>query len=399
MAARDTPIVEAVVTPRFDIFYALYTLTVDASSPLGEWKEAARGRSSRDLDRIGQRLAPLPIFWPLLADALQRVPGEISFDEIVKFLERIPPPDLQRDVLSGIFHDVATVGTLVSARRSLKQVLGDEDLHGAELAGHFGLRPYSAESAAVKAILYLLNEPESYRNDLVSALRFFWENGFGEDWTSIEPQLRAEAASVRKTGRESKPEAVLSELELPIAFDDRAGEIRPGAGSPIRYSRIERCYVVPSAFNTRKWWAKYETKNGKFAVYLPAFVRVRIPGRADRQTQKMDARPGPAVRVDAESVFRALGDTTRYAIASILARKPTTSSELARSLKVSKPTITHHVQTLRAAGLLSEESAGGSTMLTLRQDTLEALSAAAVSQLFDSTADLALSTTRKRRTS
>ncbi|HJQ53508.1 MAG TPA: helix-turn-helix domain-containing protein [Gemmatimonadaceae bacterium] len=399
MAARDSLIVEAVVTPRFDIFYALYTLTADASSPLGEWKEAARQRLSRDLDRIGQRLAPLPIFWPLLADALQRVPGEISFDEIVKFLERIPPADLQRDVLSGIFHDGATVEALVSARRSLKQVLGDEDLHGTELAGHFGLRPYSAESAAVKTIAYLLNEPEEYRNDLVSALRLFWENGFGEDWTSIEPQLRAEVVSVRKVGAESKPEAVLGELDLPIAFDDVAREIRPRAGSPIRYSRIDRCYVVPSAFNTRKWWAKYETKNGTFAVYLPAFVRVRIANLVDREKPKTNAQSAPAVRVDAEAVFRALGDTTRYAIASILARKPTTSAELARSLKVSKPTITHHVQTLRAAGLLSEETAGGSTMLTLRQDTLAALSAAAVSQLFESTADLALATTRKRRTS
>lgn len=398
MAARDSLIVEAVVTPRFDIFYALYTLAAETSSPLDEWKEAARRRSSRDLDRIAQRLAPLPIFWPLLADALQGVPGEISFDEIVKVLQQAPPFDLQRDILSGIFHDAATVDTLVSTRRSLKQVLGDEDLHGAELAGHFGLRPYSAESAAVKAIAYLLNEPDAYRNDLVSALRLFWENGFREDWDSIEPQLRAEAMPIRKASRQSKPEALLSEIDLPVAFDDGAGEIRPRAGSPIRYIRIDRCFVAPSAFNTRKWWAKYETKNGKFVVYLPASVRVRMASPVDRHTAKAEARSDRALRIDAESVFRALGDTTRYAIASILARKPTTSAELARSLKVSKPTITHHVQTLRAAGLLSEESAGGSTMLTLRQDTLAALSAAAVAQLFDSTADLALSTTRKRRT-
>jgi len=66
---------------------------------------------------------------------------------------------------------------------------------------------------------------------------------------------------------------------------------------------------------------------------------------------------------------------------------------------VSKPTITHHVQTLRSAGLLSEQPVGGSTKLSLRQDTLAALSAAALSQLFESTGDLALSTTRKRRSS
>jgi len=399
MPARDPLIVEAAVTPRFDIFYALYTLTAETSSPLDEWKETARQWLPRDFDRVADRLAPLPIFWPLLADALQTAPGEIRFDEIVEFLKKIPPSNLQRDVLSGIFHDAATVDALVSSRRPLKHVLGDEDLHGAELARHFGLRPYGPEAPAVKAIMYLLNEPDTYRNDLISVLRVFWDSGFRDDWASIEPQLRAEVGQIGKPGRESKPEALLSELDLPVALDDSVREIRPRAGSPIRYSRIDRCYVVPSAFNTRKWWAKYETKDGRLVVYLPPLVRVRITRSFDRQKTKTESRSVRASQIDAESVFRALGDTTRYAIASILARTPTTSAELARSLKVSKPTITHHVQTLRSAGLLSEQSVGGSTKLSLRPDTLAALSTAALSQLFESTGDLALSTTRKRRSS
>jgi DNA-binding transcriptional ArsR family regulator len=101
--------------------------------------------------------------------------------------------------------------------------------------------------------------------------------------------------------------------------------------------------------------------------------------------------------INAESVFRALGDTTRYAIASILARAPTTSADLARSLKVSKPTITHHVQALRAAGLIAETPAGGSTKLTLSRETVASVSEAAIEQLFSSTGDLPLVTTRKRR--
>jgi DNA-binding transcriptional ArsR family regulator len=106
---------------------------------------------------------------------------------------------------------------------------------------------------------------------------------------------------------------------------------------------------------------------------------------------------GPRSPINAESVFRALGDTTRYAIASILARAPTTSADLARSLKVSKPTITHHVQALRAAGLIAETPTSGSTRLTLSRETVAAVSDAAVEQLFSSTGDLALVTTRKRR--
>jgi DNA-binding transcriptional ArsR family regulator len=101
--------------------------------------------------------------------------------------------------------------------------------------------------------------------------------------------------------------------------------------------------------------------------------------------------------IDVESVFRALGDTTRYAIASILARNPTTSADLARTLQVSKPTITHHIQALRSAGLISETPARGSTKLSLDRETLGGVSAAAVDQLFSATGDLSLLTTRKRR--
>ncbi|MDQ3673768.1 MAG: metalloregulator ArsR/SmtB family transcription factor, partial [Gemmatimonadota bacterium] len=104
-----------------------------------------------------------------------------------------------------------------------------------------------------------------------------------------------------------------------------------------------------------------------------------------------------APKVNPEAVFRALGDTTRYAIASILARNPTSSAELARSLQVSKPTITHHVQALRAAGLIREISDGGSSRLSLNRETLAALSTAAIENLFSSTARLPLLTTRQRR--
>jgi DNA-binding transcriptional ArsR family regulator len=125
---------------------------------------------------------------------------------------------------------------------------------------------------------------------------------------------------------------------------------------------------------------------------------------ADRRPAKPGASTGAGyadsrVPIDAESVFLALGDTTRYAIASLLARTPTTSAELARSLNVSKPTITHHVQALRSAGLISETPAGGSTKLSLNRAAVGAISEAAVNQLFSSTADLNLATTRKRRNS
>jgi len=399
--------IEFAVTPRFDVFYALYSLTSSASSQLDPWKAKALSRMPRDFERIAKRVAPLPIFWPLLADAIQSVPGEVTFEEALSTIRQMPVKDLQRNVLAGIFHDRNMVDSLVTREKSLSQVLTDDKLTGGELLGHFGLRPYDEVTPAARAISMLLSKPKSFRDELALVLQKFWQSTFQRDWAALEPGLRAESFRMRDIREERSVGDLGRELNLPVAFDDDAREIRPRVGSPISYALVDRCYVIPSAFNSRRWWTKYESNAQRVILYLPITADSRAPNTIveedgtvnDLPTKHHPARTVTHPAINAESVFRALGDTTRYAIASILARAPTTSADLARSLKVSKPTITHHVHALRSAGLIRETPSGGSTKLSLSRDTVAALSGAAVDQLFSATGDLALGTTRKRRTS
>src|SRR6478609_11733329 len=97
--------IEFAVTPRFDVFYALYSLTSNIASPIDSWKERTLDRLPADFDHAAKKVAPLPIFWPLLADAIQTVPGEVTFEEILSSLREMPVEKLQQNVLSGIFHD------------------------------------------------------------------------------------------------------------------------------------------------------------------------------------------------------------------------------------------------------------------------------------------------------
>ncbi|MEP6550251.1 MAG: helix-turn-helix domain-containing protein [Gemmatimonadales bacterium] len=391
--------IELAVTPRFDVFYALYTLSSSASTSLNTWKKNALARLPRDFERVAKRVAPLPIFWPLLADATQGMSGEITFDEMISGIRELPVENLKRNILSGVFHDRDTVDSLVSRAKTLKQVLARDDFPGADLLGHFGLKPYNAGSLPSSTVNTLLSEPKTFRDELCVVLQKFWQTGFSRDWAALEQGLRDESIRMRELGEKHAPAEMGRELNLPIVFDDNAKEIRPKSGAAIKYDRVDRCYIVPSAFNTRRWWAKYQTNAERITLYLPI---VRDAGAAN-QIVEDDRSPAAFssgeqhIAINAESVFRALGDTTRYAIASILARMPSTSAELARRLSVSKPTITHHVQALRSAGLISEKPVGGSSRLTLNRGTVEALSGAAVEQLFSSTGDLALLTTRKRR--
>jgi DNA-binding transcriptional ArsR family regulator len=384
------------VTPRFDVFYALYTISNNAPSSLDPWKKHAVLRLPRDFDRVARRVAPVPIFWPLFADALQATIGEMTFDEIISALREMPAEDLRANVLSGIFHDAGTVQALVTHNKSLRQALTGEKLPAGELLTQFGLKPYDARSPAVTTMATLLSDPESFRNELALVIERFWQTGFRRDWSALEAILRAESFRMRDLQEEQPLAELANELKLPVTLDDQKKEVRPKSGSSIAYDRIDRCYIIPSAFNTRRWWAKYTTRTGRVSLYFPIMKGVAAAnGIVADDWATDDSSRGSGI--NAESVFRALGDTTRYAIASILARTPTTSAELARSLKVSKPTITHHVQALRAAGLIAETPSGGSTMLSLSRETVGALSGAAVEQLFSSTGDLPLLTTRKRR--
>lgn len=392
--------IEFDVTPRFEAFYALYTLTNTAPSSLDPWKERALMRLPRDFDRVAKRVAPVPLFWPLLADALQGTPGEMTFEEVLAAVRDMPPDELKANVLSGIFHDAATVQSLVSGKKTLRQILTSDKLRGAELLTHFGLRPYFAHSDAVSAMGRLVSDPESFREELALVLQRFWQTGFKRDWSALEPVLRAESFHMKDLHENESLGELIIELNLPITVDEKAGELRQKSGAVIKYDRIDRLSVIPSSFNTHRWWAKYETRPQRFSLYFPVKRDAASPNRLveqDREVQE-PSRPSQSA-LNPESVFRALGDTTRYAIASVLARTPTTSAELARSLRVSKPTITHHVQALRAAGLIDEEPGGGSNRLSLNRDTVAALSKAAVEQLFSSTGELALVTTRKRRDS
>lgn len=389
--------IELAVTPRFDVFYALYTLTSSAPTQLNAWKTKALARLPHDFERVARRVAPLPIFWPLLADAIQGMSGEITFDEMISGICEMPVENLKRNILSGIFHDRDTVDSLVSRAKTLKQVLAKDP--GGDLLGHFGLKPYNVGSLPSSTVNTLLSQPKTFRDELGLVLQKFWQTGFRRDWAALERSLRDESIRMRGLRGKLAPAEMGRELNLPVVFDDNAKEIRPKSGAAIKYDRVDRCYIVPSAFNTRRWWAKYQTNAERITLYLPI---AREAGAAN-QIAEDERRPAASTRgetpiaINAESVFRALGDTTRYAIASILARTPSTSAELARSLNVSKPTITHHVQALRSAGLIAEKPVGGSSRLTLNRGTVEALSGAAVEQLFSSTGDLALLTTRKRR--
>jgi hypothetical protein len=70
-------------------------------------------------------------------------------------------------------------------------------------------------------------------------------------------------------------------------------------------------------------------------------------------------------------VFRAMGDPSRLRLLGLIAEQPRTGKELGEAVSVGAPTVSHHMDRLVRAGLVSVERAGQSRIYSLNQATLQ----------------------------
>lgn len=69
--------------------------------------------------------------------------------------------------------------------------------------------------------------------------------------------------------------------------------------------------------------------------------------------------------------FQALSDPTRRAILNLLKEKDLTAGEIADCFSISKPSISHHLNVLKCAGLVLDERKGQFILYSLNTSVLE----------------------------
>jgi DNA-binding transcriptional ArsR family regulator len=74
-----------------------------------------------------------------------------------------------------------------------------------------------------------------------------------------------------------------------------------------------------------------------------------------------------------KDAFSALSDPTRRAILKMLRAGSKSAGEIAEAFQLTKPTLSHHFQVLRVAGLVRAERRGTSIVYTLQSNVLEYL--------------------------
>jgi ArsR family transcriptional regulator len=70
-------------------------------------------------------------------------------------------------------------------------------------------------------------------------------------------------------------------------------------------------------------------------------------------------------------LFKALNDSTRRQILDLLKEKDLSAGEIAEAFKISKPSISHHLDLLKNAGLVSSERDGQFIVYSLDTTALE----------------------------
>lgn len=71
--------------------------------------------------------------------------------------------------------------------------------------------------------------------------------------------------------------------------------------------------------------------------------------------------------------FKALADPTRRRILELLRDGDLTAGELAGHFDISKPSLSHHLATLKSAGLVSDERRGQSIVYSLNTTVMQDL--------------------------
>jgi ArsR family transcriptional regulator len=359
-------LIQTVVSPRFDVFYALRALESGGGEFLDDWRREIEPRLSARLRTSLASVAPTALMWPLLADALREAPPTVTFPAMIDLLAKMDERSFQTFVLGGVFKSPGAVDGLVTGETTLARTVASEVKTQEKLLSLLGLHPFHRQSAPAMVFERIVKAPAAYRDDVVTVLSAFWVSGFSETWQRLEPQMKDLAQNMRTEAARGFA-AFAAERKLPITLDgDTIVTVRGSTRSPVKGATA--VYLMPSAFNTGRLWAAYEDARGRTRFFVPVFDQ--------------GLTSTAAATIDPALVFRALGDTTRYAIASSIARTPMTSVELARVFGVSKPTISHHVHLLRSAGLLRETPGENGVLLALNRAVLEKASRAAATEMF-----------------
>lgn len=324
----------------YDFFSSLAVLHNPAKFGLRpQWAAGVRSRLSaaqREILERAQVIGPLPLYW--LAN-LEATPKDSA--AVLSTLRALTPP--QRLPALTFTPDMP-----VEVQQLFKALQNGESPrpHDLELIKADLQRiKRPSNPRMLETIVDLWTHATEFGEVYLEALQSYRDVFFAEEETRIEPVLRAGLDHARRLAQELPLPGLIEELTQGVQIE--------------ALTNINHLVLAPSFWSSPLafFWLNEPHRAVLLFGYRP-FGSELIPGD-----------PAPEDLVNA---LKALADPTRLQILRYLGQAPQTPTQLAQQLRLRPPTVIHHLNTLRVAGLVQINlQAEGERRYALRRGALQ----------------------------
>lgn len=188
-----------------------------------------------------------------------------------------------------------------------------------------GMVDNKSAKVILKALYDAWSKREEYGARLINGLEAYVETFFAEEEQRIRPVLERELSHARMRAG-SRP--------LPAMLEELTGGVR--------YGDLEHISAITLA--PTFWGSPF-----MFYEHLRDFELIALFGA---RPGTMSIIPGDIVPDALLRGMKAMADSTRLRILRYLAQEPQTATELSRILRLRPPTVNHHLNQLRLAGMV-----------------------------------------------
>ena len=328
----------------YDFFISLIVLHEPEKFGLrSQWAAGVRSRlpaSQRETLEQAFLALPMPMFW---LSELAAEPKDLA--AVLAALRALPPS--QRLLALAFQPEAGPEFAALLHRLAAGDKAGPAEANVIREA--VAKRGDSRAAERLKASLGLWTHADAFGEAYLEALEAYREVFFAEDEARIRPALEAGFKRALALSRSASMVQMIEDLTQGVMIEDlllpRQLVLAPSFwSSPLIYYGMDRPNKAVLVFGCRS------------------------------DTQGLI--PGEQVPAGLVMALKALSDPTRLRILRYLATEPLTNAELARRLRLRAPTIIHHLQALRLAGLVQISlNSSGDRRYALRRGALNALTA------------------------
>jgi DNA-binding transcriptional ArsR family regulator len=252
-----------------------------------------------------------------------------TVERFFDYVEAIPGSEFMRRSYSPTkFEDIsADVRDRALAGRRMSDADVEEYRRGITRSA-IGSTPSAAD---VRRLFEDMADPEAAKARWLAVLREYQAVFFAEEEKRLQPILERMVEDAQALAKETTVPDLIERLSNGFTLSPDI--------------ELDRLVLVPSV-----WLHPYVIRAEISERDLLVIWGAHPPGHR--------VVPGESVPENALLVLRALGDPTRLRLLRLIAAEPRSLQSLAQEVKLSLPTVSHHIRELRGAGLIRLEVGG-----------------------------------------